>query len=384
MILDGITIISGSANANIVCTSMTYATRMSLTNLEPGEIVYQSDTFSSSTPGMYLYTGSDWVQIGNKVGNSTLAQYQITDAYTKTEVMNLVSSKADIVNGTIPVSQLPSTVLNQLSYKGLHDMVVALPTASITNIGNFYIASNTTEQNGYKYGDWAISNGTTWDRLAFANNVSSVNTKTGAVTLTKSDIGLINVDNTSDLDKPISSSVTNALILKANISGATFTGPITSNSTICGATSTELNYLSGVISPIQSQLNQKLSNSNPNISGTLTVTGNIIASIFSDSKGSLRTVPQNLQTSQYTLTTSDIGKHVATSNNVSLPNNVFVTGDTLIILNTSDNPITIQCASTAYIAGSSSVKSTVNLAAKGLCTVLFYANSTAILTGNIF
>lgn len=34
--------------------------------------------------------------------------------------------------------------------------------------------------------------------------VESVNTKTGAVVLTKADVGLSNVDNTSDLDKPIS------------------------------------------------------------------------------------------------------------------------------------------------------------------------------------
>lgn len=48
--------------------------------------------------------------------------------------------------------------------------------------------------------------------------VSSVNGYTGTVVLAKSDIGLGNVDNTSDVNKPISSATQSALDLKANIS----------------------------------------------------------------------------------------------------------------------------------------------------------------------
>ena len=51
-----------------------------------------------------------------------------------------------------------------------------------------------------------------------ANAVSSVNTKVGAVVLDKSDIGLSNIDNTSDADKPISTATQTALNLKANSS----------------------------------------------------------------------------------------------------------------------------------------------------------------------
>lgn len=46
--------------------------------------------------------------------------------------------------------------------------------------------------------------------------VDSVNGKTGVVVLNKTDIGLSNVDNTSDADKPISSATQTALNLKAN------------------------------------------------------------------------------------------------------------------------------------------------------------------------
>ena len=51
--------------------------------------------------------------------------------------------------------------------------------------------------------------------------VLSINGKTGAVTINKSDVGLGNVDNTSDADKPISTAVQEALDGKANNSVAT-------------------------------------------------------------------------------------------------------------------------------------------------------------------
>lgn len=41
--------------------------------------------------------------------------------------------------------------------------------------------------------------------------VDSVNGKTGVVTITKSDIGLSNINNTSDLNKPISTATQNSL-----------------------------------------------------------------------------------------------------------------------------------------------------------------------------
>lgn len=93
------------------------------------------------------------------------------------------------------------------------------------------------------------------------------------VTLTKADVGLGNVDNTSDANKPISTATQTALSGKqATITGgaATIT---TSNLTanralvsnadgkvaVSAVTSTELGYLDGVTSNIQNQLNSKLS-----------------------------------------------------------------------------------------------------------------------------
>ena len=56
--------------------------------------------------------------------------------------------------------------------------------------------------------------------------VTSLNGRTGAVTLTKSDVGLANADNTSDAAKPISTAAQAALNLKAPINSPTFTGTV--------------------------------------------------------------------------------------------------------------------------------------------------------------
>ena len=48
--------------------------------------------------------------------------------------------------------------------------------------------------------------------------VSSVAGRTGDVVLTKSDVGLSSVDNTSDLDKPISTATQTAINAKADTS----------------------------------------------------------------------------------------------------------------------------------------------------------------------
>lgn len=93
------------------------------------------------------------------------------------------------------------------------------------------------------------------------------------VTLTKADVGLGNVDNTSDANKPISTATQAALNGKqATITGGAST-ITTSNLTanralvsnangkvaVSAVTDTELGYLDGVTSNIQDQLNGKLS-----------------------------------------------------------------------------------------------------------------------------
>ena len=64
-----------------------------------------------------------------------------------------------------------------------------------------------------------------------ATAVTSVAGRTGAVTLTKSDVGLANTDNTADSAKPVSVAQQAALDLKAPINTPSFTGGATVNGT---------------------------------------------------------------------------------------------------------------------------------------------------------
>jgi hypothetical protein len=85
-------------------------------------------------------------------------------------------------------------------------------------------------------------------------------TFTGTVSgISKSMVGLGNVDNTADASKPISDATQTALNLKADIDGPTLTGIVTlpSSTSIGDVTSTEIGYLEGVTSAIQNQLDDR-------------------------------------------------------------------------------------------------------------------------------
>lgn len=75
---------------------------------------------------------------------------------------------------------------------------------------------------------------------AQVNTVTSVAGKTGAVTLTKSDVGLANVDNTSDANKPVSTAQQTALNLKADLASPALTGIPTTPTATAGTNTTQI------------------------------------------------------------------------------------------------------------------------------------------------
>lgn len=97
--------------------------------------------------------------------------------------------------GTVPTSQLPAAVLGSVKYQGTWDADVNSPTlASSTGTeGYYYVVSvaGSTNLNGitdWKIGDWAIYNGTAWQKIDNTDSVTSVNGFTGTVVLTNTDI----------------------------------------------------------------------------------------------------------------------------------------------------------------------------------------------------
>lgn len=70
--------------------------------------------------------------------------------------------------------------------------------------------------------------------------VTSVAGKTGAVTLVKGDVGLGNVDNTSDASKPVSTATQTALDAKANLASPTLTGTPTAPTASANTNTTQI------------------------------------------------------------------------------------------------------------------------------------------------
>lgn len=95
-------------------------------------------------------------------------------------------------------------------------------------------------------------------------DVSSVAGRTGDVVLTKADVGLTAVDNTSDASKPVSGATQTALDLKANLASPTFTGSVTVPAPSAGGNPTTKTYVDAAVAP-------KANLASPTFTGVVTV-----------------------------------------------------------------------------------------------------------------
>ena len=92
------------------------------------------------------------------------------------------------------------------------------------------------------------------------------------------------------------------------------------------------------------------------------------------------------KTTSYTLTTSDRAEfvQVGSGGSITVPNSTFSAGDVVVIYNNHTAAITITLSTTnAYIAGTNTNKTSVSLATRGVCNILFISSTVAILTGNV-
>lgn len=175
---------------------------------------------------------------------TTVSGYGLTDVYTKTEnnislALKINNSEKGVANGIasldangkVVLTQIPDSVLGQLEYMGTWNLTT-FPTA--TQKGQYWIAS--VSGNGYAVGDWAVWNGTAFDKVDNTDAVATVAGRTGNVILTKSDVGLGNVDNTADANKNVLSAT--KLATARTINGVAFNG--TANITIADNTKAPL------------------------------------------------------------------------------------------------------------------------------------------------
>lgn len=120
---------------------------------------------------------------------------------SSSDIPSLDASK--ITTGIISESILPYSALSVVEY----DNFISFPVTGVSK--RIYIDKSNNTQ--YRW------NGTSYIGFGSVGAVTSINGKFGAVVVTKSEIiGIENIDNTSDLDKPISTATATALATKAN------------------------------------------------------------------------------------------------------------------------------------------------------------------------
>ena len=98
-------------------------------------------------------------------------------------------------SGKVPLSEIPDSIIGALSYQGTWNASTNTPTltSSVGTKGYYYVVSvaGTTDLNGitdWQVGDWAVYNGTAWQKIDNTDGVTSVNGFTGAVVLTTTNI----------------------------------------------------------------------------------------------------------------------------------------------------------------------------------------------------
>ena len=132
--------------------------------------------------------------------------------------LKLDANKVGVANGVaslnalgiIPTNQLPPVTVSSTNVVANQDEMLALSTATVGSI-----AVRTDVSKNYILAIADPTNLANWiELLTPGAPVQSVNGLTGSISLSKSDIGLANADNTSDVNKPISNTTQSALNLK--------------------------------------------------------------------------------------------------------------------------------------------------------------------------
>ena len=114
------------------------------------------------------------------------------------------------------------------------------------------------------------------------------------------------------------------------------------------------------------------------VTGTCTATTHVV-----DSKGNVRDIIQNTQSSAYTLVGGDAGKHILiSSGGVTVPGSVYGAGNAVTIINNSgsDQTITQGSGITMYNTADAATGNRT-LAARGMATILFTSGSAAYISG---
>jgi hypothetical protein len=199
--------------------------------LEAGEI----GLISSGAHANMLKVGnglSSWSALPFVKGDTEQisAQVYLLQNSVSNLTLNKLDEKPDATNsligsdGKINPLYLPDSIVGQMVYGGVFNVNGIINASSYAPVldgslintiktehypGYYFIAQGNYTFAGLAFsnGDWAVCQGNhspAWMKIDNSDDVSSVNGKKGAVVITKADLGLGNVDNTADINKPVS------------------------------------------------------------------------------------------------------------------------------------------------------------------------------------
>ena len=131
--------------------------------------------------------------------------------------------------GTVPLSQIPASIIGGLNYQGTWNASTNTPTltSSVGTKGYYYAVSvsGTTNLNGitdWFVGDLAVFDGSAWQQIDNTDAVTSVNGYTGTVNLTYTDVGAFPATATTGTGSVVLQ--TSPTINTPTLSGATIDG----------------------------------------------------------------------------------------------------------------------------------------------------------------
>ena len=127
---------------------------------------------------------------GGSISGTTISWYIPTTE--KAAALGVATLDA---GGTVPLSQIPASIQGGVSYQGTWNASTNTPTLTngVGTKGYYYVVSVAGNTNldgitSWNVGDWAIFNGTVWQKVDNTDAVTSVNGYTGTVVLTNTDI----------------------------------------------------------------------------------------------------------------------------------------------------------------------------------------------------
>lgn len=192
-VLDGIgTMAEQNANAVAITGGTISGVTIPASNITGTLTVPNGGTGATTLTGYVKGAGTTALTASSTIPNTDITG--LGTASTKNAGVALGVATLD-ASGKVPISEIPDAVIGALSYQGTWDASTNTPTltSSVGTKGYYYVVSvaGSTNLNGvtdWLVGDWAVYNGTAWQKVDNTDSVTSVNGFTGAVVLTTTNI----------------------------------------------------------------------------------------------------------------------------------------------------------------------------------------------------